>query len=126
MKIRMTCVVVFLLIGTLSSALAFGKTTTKEVTFTQPVSVNGTLIKKGTYDVTFNDETSELTIKKGKKVLATAQARLEKTEDRYTSYTRSDSMDPTKPAVLVSVFLNNGSQAMIVDKGENTATSGRP
>lgn len=126
MKIRMTRVVVFLLVCTLSSALAFGKTTSKEVTFAQSVSVNGTLIKKGTYDVTFNDETSELTIKKGKKVLATAQARLEKTKDRYTSYTRSDSMDPTKPAVLVSVFLNNGSQAMIVDKGENTATSGRP
>jgi hypothetical protein len=126
MKNRMNRMVVLVLIGTLSSALALAKTTTKEVTFNQPVSVNGTLIKKGTYNLTFNDETSELTIKKGKKVLATVPARLEKTSDRYNSYTRADSTDPTKAAVLISVYLNDGNQLTIVDKTENTATSARP
>jgi hypothetical protein len=126
MKNRMNRMVVLVLIGTLSSALALAKTTTKEVTFNQPVSVNGTLIKKGTYNLTFNDETSELTIKKGKKVLATAPARLEKTNDRYTSYTRSDPTDRTKPAVLISVYLNDGNQLTIAEKTENTATSARP
>ncbi len=42
------------------------------------VKLNGTVIKKGTYQVTFDDKTGELTIARGKTVVAKANARLEK------------------------------------------------
>jgi hypothetical protein len=101
------------------------KTTKKEVIFTEAVTVDGTLVKKGTYKVTFNDETGELVIKKGSKVVAKAQARLEKTDDRFTVYTRSDSKDPAKLPELISVSLKDGNQATIVNSGNNTGMSVR-
>ena len=117
-------IMVVLVTGALAAGLTFAKTTEREVTFTQPITVNDTLLKKGTYKVSFNDETGELTIKKGKKVVATAQARLEKSDDRYTLYTRSDSSDPSKPPLLLSVSFNKGSEAVLVNGG-NRATSVR-
>ena len=94
MKRIVNRLVLLLVIGTLAGVLALGKTIEKEVTFTSSVTVNGTLVKKGTYKVAFNEETGELTIKKGKKVLATAKARLEKTTDRNSFYTHSAADDP--------------------------------
>lgn len=118
-------IVVLLVIGTLSGVLALGKTTEKEVTFIQNVSVNGTEVKKGTYKVTFNDETGELTIKKGKKVVATTQARLETTTDRHSFYTHAAAADPTKAPALTSVSLKDGNLATIVSSADNKGLSSR-
>lgn len=117
--------VVVLAIGALTASLTWAKTTEREVTFNKAVTVNETLVKKGTYKVVFNEETGELTIRKGKKVIATAQARLEKTEDRYTSYIRSDTSDPSRPPLLLSVSLSKGSEAVLVNGSDNRATGGR-
>lgn len=122
MKSILNRVVVLLVIVTLSGVLALAKTTEKEVTFTNPVTVNGTLVKKGTYKVAFNDETSELTIRKGRKILATAQARLEKTNDRYTFYTHSAAADATQAPVLVSVAFKDGNLVTIVDANRTTSS----
>ena len=125
MKSIVNRIAVLLLVSSLASPLVLAKTTSKEVTFQQAISVNGTLLNKGTYNVTFNDETGELTFKKGKKVVATAGARLERT-DSEGSYTRSESTDPTKPPFLVNVLLSGGQRATIVEKEDKTATSVRP
>ena len=117
--------VVFVLVGVLTAVVALAKGTEREVTFTKNLSVNGTLVKKGTYKVEFNEETSELTIKKGKKVVATAQARLEKISDRTAFYTSSLESDPTKAPVLVNVNLKDGNLATIIGSGDNRATSSR-
>jgi len=119
MKSIVNRIVLFLVIGTLTSMLALGKTTEKKVTFNQSVSVNGTIIQKGTYKVTFNDETGELTIKKGKNIVATAEARLEKTNLPYASgsYLRSESDDPTKVPTLVSISLKEGNLVAIQNSG---------
>ena len=115
MKSFVNRILVLLVIGTLTSVLAWGKTIEKEVTFIRPVTVNGTLVKKGTYKVAFNEETSELTIKRGKTVVATAQARLEKTTDHNNFYTHSAAADATQAPALVSVSLKDGNLAKIVD-----------
>ena len=115
MKSIVNRLVVLLVTVSLTGVLAFGKTIEKEVTFIRSVSVNGTLVKKGTYKVAFNEETGELTISKGKKILATAQARLEKTTDRNSFYTHSAADDPTTAPALLSVSLKDGNLATIVD-----------
>ena len=119
-------IVVLFLIGTLTGVLALGKTTKRKVLFNNDLTVDGTLVKKGTYDVSFNEETGELTIKRGKKVLAKVQARLEKTDYRYSLYTRTDPKDPTQLPVLLSVSFEDGNQATIVDKGDKSSVSARP
>ncbi|HEU4509162.1 MAG TPA: hypothetical protein VFR78_13025 [Pyrinomonadaceae bacterium] len=114
MKSILNRVVVMLVVGALTGVLALGKTIEKKVTFIQSLEVNGTLVKKGTYKVSFNDETGELTIRKGDKVIATAQARLEKTNDRYNFYSHAPAADPSKAPVLVSVSFKDGDLAKIV------------
>src|SRR5688500_3912056 len=57
------------------SALANGKT--KKVTFSEDVRVGETLIKKGSYKVTFDEQTNILTINRDKEVVAKVSARAE-------------------------------------------------
>lgn len=70
------------LVGAITSGVAFAKEIKKQVTFLQPVVVNGTWVKAGTYDAVFDDQTNELSIVKGRKVVARAPAQLEKREER--------------------------------------------
>lgn len=125
MKSIVNRLVGFVLIATLTGVVALAKNTEREVTFTKSLTVNGTLVKKGTYKVEFNEETNELTIRKGKKVVATAQARLEKITDRSHFYTSSLENDPAKAPVLVNVSLKDGNLATIVGSTDTRATSSR-
>jgi len=79
MKRFITAFVCALAIGVVASfgVNAKDKTKKKTVDFAQDVMVNGTLLKAGTYDVKFNEETGELTITKNGKVKATTTAHLE-------------------------------------------------
>lgn len=61
-----------------ASVLAKGKT--EHVTLSQDVVISGTLVKKGEYKLKFDEQTGELLFLKGKKVVARANARLEKRE----------------------------------------------
>jgi hypothetical protein len=70
------CALAIALVASLGVA-AKDKTKKKTVEFTQDVMVNGTVLKAGTYDVKFNEETGELSILKDGKVKATTTAHLE-------------------------------------------------
>jgi hypothetical protein len=60
-----------------SVALAGGKS--RHVTFSQDIKVGDTLVKKGTYVVTFDEKTNELTIRDNKKkIVAKTTGREEK------------------------------------------------
>jgi hypothetical protein len=117
--------VVLLMVSAITTVLAFGKTTKKDVTFDNAVTVNGTLVKPGTYSVAFDDETGELTINKGTKVVARTPARLEKLEGRaQVDYqTRAGAGDATEAPVLVSVTLKDRNQATVVNAGESKGES---
>src|SRR4051794_20005594 len=109
MKRFVNRMLVLLMISAIAGVLAFGKTTKRDVTFDQAVTVNGTLVKPGTYSVAFDDETGELTITRDTKVIARTPARLEKLEgSTQASYeTRAGDDSSTGTAVLVSVTLKN-------------------
>jgi len=79
MKRFITGIVCTLAIGLVASfgVAAKDKTKKKTVEFTQDVMVNGTLLKAGTYDVKFNEETGALSVIKDGKVKATTTAHLE-------------------------------------------------
>ena len=112
------------LVGAIAGGVAFAKEIKKEVTFSQPVVVNGTLVKKGTYNAVFNDQTNELSIVKGEKVVARAPAQLEKREvrDKAVYVTQQKEGNSTNP-VLMSVTLKDGNQATIVNSGDINAAS---
>jgi hypothetical protein len=108
------------LVGAIAGSVALAKEIKKEVTFSQPIEVNGTLVKKGTYDAVFDDQTNELSIVKGRKVVARAPAQLEKRNERDRSVyvTREEEGDSTK-VVLLSVTLKDGNRATIVSSGDS-------
>ena len=113
-------VALFLLIGAITSGIGLAKTSRKGVTFTQPVTLNGTLLKRGTYQVAFDDETNQLSIIRRRAVIATAQARVEKTGGHAHGFyeTRADANDSTRPPALVTIALKHGNRATIVNNGD--------
>lgn len=115
--------ILLLAVGALVASTSVAETIKKEVTFSQAFVVNGTEVKKGTYTVSFDDQTNELSIIKGGKVIAKAPARLERRNlpsgGQYVI--REEGENPTK-RVLLSVALKGGNQATLVN-GNERATS---
>ena len=62
MKSIVNRMVVVVMVGALTSVVALAKVHKQKVTFENDIKVNGTLVKKGTYDVKFDDETGQLSI----------------------------------------------------------------
>ena len=107
---------VIVLAAVITSGVIYAKTNKKRVTFNKAVVVNGILVKAGTYTAEFDDQTNELRIMKGQKVIARAPAQLEERDPGRTAYvTRAEDNDPSK-AMLVNVTLSDGKTAVIGGK----------
>jgi hypothetical protein len=113
-------------VGLIVSSLAvvgLAKELKRQVTFDEPVKVNGTLVKPGSYNVSFDETTNELTIFKGKKVLVKSSATLEKlgksTEQVYSLWRNPGA----EPKTLVAVNLGSGNQAKLTNTGETKTDS---
>ncbi len=81
------------------------------------MKVNGTLLKKGSYDIRFNEETKELSILKNGKVVAKATTRIEK-EDAKSDSIKYSSRANGDSAVLVSVTFGGSDEKLVVSGGE--------
>jgi len=111
---------VLVLIGVIANGVAFAKTIKKGITFAQPVVVNGAVVKKGSYDAVFDDQTNELTIVKDGKTVASAPAQLETTRDRDRGVyvTREE---PDSKVTLLSVTFKGGKQATLTNNNEGNS-----
>ena len=106
------------LIGAIAAGATFAKEIRKAVDFSQPVVINGTVVKKGAYEVVFDDQTNELSIVKNGKVIARAPAQLEKRQERdHADYLTRE--DANSNAVLLSVVFKGNNQATIVNSGDS-------
>lgn len=86
MKSIVNRIVVVVMVGALTSVAAFAKTHKHSVTFDNDIKVNGTLVKKGSYQVKFDDETGQLSIMKNGKTIAQSMARLEAREKKANTF----------------------------------------
>ena len=77
MKSIVNRMVVVLMVAALTSVVAFAKVRKQTVTFDTDIKVNDTLIKKGTYQVKYDDETGQLSILQNGKTVVQATTRLE-------------------------------------------------
>ncbi len=82
MKRLIKSVMVACLLVTLAGATTFGDTKKSNIAFSTDTSVNGTIVKKGNYRVVFDDQSGELSIFKGGKVIAKTAARIEKRDQK--------------------------------------------
>lgn len=70
-------ILIALFMVTLAGAVTFGKTSKKQVKFIENINVNGTEVKSGTYDLVFDDTTSELSVLKNGKLVAKTPVHVE-------------------------------------------------
>ena len=107
--------VVLLVMCAITSLPALADTIAKKVTFKQDVTVGGTLVKAGTYKAVFDDQTGELSIVRGNKVVAKTPARIEKiAKDARRVYSTRAGSD-----LLLSVTLRDGNLAVLTNGGES-------
>jgi hypothetical protein len=117
MKSFVNRIAIALVIFALSGLAVFAKSKRETVTFPLNIKVNGTLVKQGTYDIRFNEETKELSILKGGKVVAHATARTEKeaTKSKAIKFSSSGTGDDRR---LVSVTFSGSDEKLVVAGGE--------
>lgn len=108
--------VILLVVGAMTSITALAMTSSRKVTFSRDVTVNGATVKAGTYKATFDDKTGEFKLLDGKKVVAHATARLEKIAGPFRGEfsTRANGEN----SALVSMNMNGSRQAVIVNDVE--------
>jgi hypothetical protein len=90
--------------------VAFAGEITKTVTFSRDMNVNGTTIKKGEYKVRINKETGEMTILKGKEVLA----KVKTTTVQDAQAARADEVRSDNNATLTGLKFGGSKDRIVV------------
>ena len=113
MKLLINGLMVACLLVTLAGATAFGNTRKSNIAFSVDTKVNGTLVKKGKYDVVFDDQAGELSIFKGAKLIAKTSARLEK-RDQKARGTQVQTILEGMDQKLVSITFDGSHEDLVV------------
>ena len=122
MKYLANRTVIAIVVFTMASALAFAKGQRDKVNFPTNIKINGTLVKQGTYDAVFNEQTSELSIMKGDKVVAKTNVRVEK-RDGKASQTEYRSLGTGDDNQLVSIAFGGSNKSLVVSQGNGQAAA---
>ena len=121
MKSIVNRMVVVLMVGALTSVVAFAKVQRHKVTFDNDIKVNGTLVKKGTYDVKFDDESNQLSIVKNGKVVVEAMAKVEQREKKANAFQLRSSGTGDETQLLGVTFGGSDKDVMIANNGASTS-----
>ena len=105
-----------------TTVVAFGKVKSQVITFGQDFTVNGTQIKAGTYKLSFDDKTNELTIidRKTMAVVAKANARAER---RNSSGLNIEMQEQAGAQVLTSVAFPGERGRILLGEAPATASA---
>ncbi len=102
---------------------AFAGTKTKTIKFYEDVTVNGTVVKAGVYRVKFDADKNELSIRNGKKIVATATTRTEQ-EAAKAKRTMVKTLRQDNTSLLTSITFGGTSQSIVIEAGTNAIPSG--
>ena len=122
MKSMVSKMMAVLMVGALTSVVAFAKVHKEKVTFDNDIKVNGTVVKKGTYDLKFDDESGQLSITKNGKVVAQAMAKAEQREKKANDFQLRSTSDNGETNLIGVTF--NGSDKNVVITSSGSTTTG--
>ena len=122
MKSIVNRMVAVLMVGALTGVVALAKVHKQKVTFGNDVKVNGTLVKKGNYEVRFDDETGQLTIAKNGKTVVQAMAKVESREKKANDFQLRSTVNGDETNLTGVTF--NGSDKDIVITSGGASTTG--
>lgn len=123
MKSIVNKMLVVMMVGALTSVVALAKVHKQKVSFENDIKVNGTLVKKGTYEVKFDDETGQLSLSKQGKVVAEATARTEQRNKKAADFQvrSATSGDETQ---LVSITFSGSDKDLVITGGGASTSAG--
>ena len=122
MKSIVSKVMAVLMVGALTGVVAFAKVHKQKVTFESDIKVNGTLVKKGTYDVKFDDESGQLSIEKNGKTVAQAMAKLEAREKKANDFQLRSTVNGDETNLTGITFGGSDKNIVITSGGASTTT----
>ena len=122
MKSMVSRMVAILMVGALTGVVAFAKVHKQKVTFESDMKVNGTLVKKGTYDVKFDDESGQLSIEKNGKTVAQATAKLEAREKKANDFQLRSTVNGDETNLTGITFGGSDKNIVITSGGSSTTT----
>jgi len=122
MKSILNRVMVVLLVGALTGVVALAKVQKEKVTFESDIKVNGTLVKKGTYEVKFNDETGQLAIVKNGKTVAEAMTRVETRSKKASDFQIRSTVNGNETQ-LIGVTFGGSDKDIVLSSGASTTGS---
>jgi hypothetical protein len=120
MKSMVSRMMAVLMIGALTGVVAFAKVHKEKVTFDSDIKVNGTVVKKGTYDVKFDDESGQLSIAKNGKVVAQAMTKLEQREKKANDFQLRSTTNGDETQLIGVTFGGSDKNVVITSGGSST------
>jgi hypothetical protein len=123
MKSIVNRMLVVLMVGALTSVVALAKVHKHKVTFDSDIKVNGTLLKKGTYDVKFDDQSGQLSIAKNGKVIAQAMARFEQRAKKANDFQLRSVTSGDETQLTGVTFGGSDKDIVITNSGASTTGS---
>ena len=123
MKSILNRMLVVFMVGALTSVVALAKVQKHRVTFDTDIKVNGTLVKKGTYDVKFDDQTGQLSIARNGKVVAQAMAKLQPREKKANDFQLRSSGTGADMQLVGVTFGGQDKDVVITTNGASTTGS---
>jgi hypothetical protein len=100
----------------LAGVVALADNKSSRISVTEDFQLDGTSVEKGSYDVSYNEESGELSLKRGGKVVAKAKAHAAATttKSKHTTFTIGEE---NGSRVLRSVTFAGDRQAIVVGTG---------
>jgi uncharacterized protein YggE len=121
MKSIVNRMLVVMLVGALTGVVALAKVHKEKVTFENDIKVNGTLVKKGTYDVKFDDATGQLSVNKQGKVIAEAMTRTEQRSKKAVDFQVRSTTSGNELQLVGITFGGSDKDIVIANSGASTS-----
>jgi len=112
--------VAVMMVGALTGVVAFAKVHKQRVTFENDIKVNGTVVKKGNYEVKFDDETGQLTIAKNGKTVVQAMAKVEAREKKANDFQLRSTVNGDETNLTGVTFSGSDKDIVITTSGAST------
>jgi len=120
MKSIVNRMVAVMMVGALTGVVAFAKVHKQRVTFENDIKVNGTVVKKGNYEVKFDDETGQLTIAKNGKTVVQAMAKVEAREKKANDFQLRSTVNGDETNLTGVTFSGSDKDIVITTSGAST------
>jgi hypothetical protein len=120
-KMLMTLMAVALMTAGLTMVEARDRS--KTITFLNDVTVNGTLIQKGTYDVKFDSESNEVTISRNGRQVATTKVEIKLT-DRKNPHNSAAYVERDNARILTSITFEGDKRVLLVNPMSGSQNAG--